>query len=535
MSSFVDHNLLIGLIKSHPDWPIIQTQNPTLSLDRAGIGCKRLISHYLGIEVINNPSWVNNFWKSCKPMLNQSIRSHVPSVIIARSSSYIPAQTPIPAPNPIVSLTPSAIADLISDDPFKDVSLVTSPIAQIEGHEEPLSEPIEIIIPSEPDTLDTLAKAVLSPIAPFAAPSVLSSMQASLDALIAHAKDSLSNAQATSSSLVPASPGTLLSQAFPSSTVALAKAFELSVKSPWSNLPIRLWSGASNLIPIDPNYVHDIQTLGLILSATERGTNVWLWGPKGSGKTELSMQIAARLHRPYVRIPFADDMDKYSLVGQRLPTKEEGFQWHDGILSQAIRQPGCVIALDEPTLAKPGTLALIQTLIDTRRLSIEETGEVIIVAPGVMFLALDNTSGFGDETGRYAGTGVMNEAFLNRFPRKIEVDRMDSTMVSKIITSRTNLKNPQACDELAKLLRLSEDCARLGKTSTHLSLRDVLCFASDLAMGLPAQACLDATLLAALPPTEREAFRQNVLAHGMPLDQLAMLAYASTHTSNKGN
>jgi MoxR-like ATPase len=239
------------------------------------------------------------------------------------------------------------------------------------------------------------------------------------------------------------------------------------------------------------------------------------------------MQIAARLNRNYVRVPFADDMDKYSLIGQRYPTPDGNGKWHDGILAAAIRIPGTVIALDEPTLAKPGTLAVIQTLIDTRRLSIEETGEVVAVADGVTFIALDNTSGFGDETGRYSGTGVMNEAFLNRFPRKIEIERLDSAMVVKIISSRTNLHSPAACDELAKLLRLSEDCARNGKTSTHLSLRDILCFASDLAQGLPAQACLDATLLAALPPTEREAFRQNVLAHGMPLDQLAMLALTS--------
>jgi MoxR-like ATPase len=116
----------------------------------------------------------------------------------------------------------------------------------------------------------------------------------------------------------------------------------------------------------------------------------------------------------------------------------------------------------------------------------------------------------------------MNEAFLDRFARKVAMLTPGRETLAKIIRTRTGLEQDAAII-LADLIRTSEQMAKSGKLSTHLSLRPVLAFARDVAADLPLGACMESTILSALPATEAQAMRQHVLAQ---LD-LTVLRYAA--------
>jgi hypothetical protein len=116
----------------------------------------------------------------------------------------------------------------------------------------------------------------------------------------------------------------------------------------------------------------------------------------------------------------------------------------------------------------------------------------------------------------------MNEAFLDRFPRKCLMETASNATLSRIIVNRTGLPSG-AADMLANLIKTSEAMAVSGKLSTHLSLRPVLLFAADVRDRLPLNRCIETSILSALPASEMQAMRQHVLAH-LDLVRLAAVA-----------
>ncbi|MDA4629516.1 AAA family ATPase, partial [Escherichia coli] len=83
---------------------------------------------------------------------------------------------------------------------------------------------------------------------------------------------------------------------------------------------------------------------------------------KGTGKTSLPREIAARTKRPCVRIAHHRTTEPVELIGSMYPASNGGVEWKDGVLTAAIRRAGTIIILDEPTFCRAGVLALYQTL-----------------------------------------------------------------------------------------------------------------------------------------------------------------------------
>ena len=170
---------------------------------------------------------------------------------------------------------------------------------------------------------------------------------------------------------------------------------------------------------IDPAYVWNVEALAQLGAADVTGMNAWAFGHAGTGKTEGVRQYAARLGRPFVRIPIDRTTEPQEIIGQEMPRKGGGMEWRDGKLTRAFRVPHCVILIDEPTLLRSGSLAVFQTALDTREIHLP-TGEVVKAADGVFIVACDNTAGCGDDSGRYVDTAAVNVAFMDRFAFRVE-------------------------------------------------------------------------------------------------------------------
>ena len=256
---------------------------------------------------------------------------------------------------------------------------------------------------------------------------------------------------------------------------------------------------------IDPNYLWDAQLAASLAVCSKAGTNLYLYGPAGTGKTEGARQFAALGRRPFVRLAINRTTEPADLIGQYLP-KDGSFTWKDGPLVRAFRQPGCVILIDEPTFMRPGALAVFQTVLDTGAIHLP-TGEVVTRAPGVFVIAADNTNGSGDETGRYADTGVLNLALIDRFQLMLAVDYLPASREAAMLAARSGVPDTVA-RHMVQYARLTRDGANGGKLTAGLTFRRLLAWAGAVRARIPSKHAFDMAIITPADPADRPTLRQ---------------------------
>ena len=264
---------------------------------------------------------------------------------------------------------------------------------------------------------------------------------------------------------------------------------------------------APNAPRIDKTYRWHDQTL-IALSVMRRGQPVFVTGPAGTGKTEFAKQIAARWGRPFVRISCDDQTEAQTLMGMTVPSKSGGVVWQDGQLTAAIRRPGTVILIDEPSVARPGALMVLQAVMDgDKTLHIAETGESVPVAPDVIILLADNTNGTGDMSGQYEGTRRLNRATLDRPDVFLMFDYLAPTDEAQVLTAKTGLDR-KAAAMLTKFAALTRTKANDGKLSHGVGMRRLLALAALLNDGADPATAFQLSVIEGAPYDDREPLRQ---------------------------
>jgi hypothetical protein len=153
-------------------------------------------------------------------------------------------------------------------------------------------------------------------------------------------------------------------------------------------------------------------------------------GPSGNGKTWGIEQACAEAKREYIRANITIETDEDDLIG--------GFRLKDGntvfepgpVLIAMLR--GAVLLLDEIDLASP-KIMILQPVLEGKPILVKKLGLVITPSPGFTIFATANTKGRGSEDGKYIGTGLLNEAFLERFPFTIEQAYPDKDVEKQIL------------------------------------------------------------------------------------------------------
>ncbi len=296
---------------------------------------------------------------------------------------------------------------------------------------------------------------------------------------------------------------------------------ELSPRA--ARLTLRTWSGAGSP---DPHYSPDPAALEALAACDGRGLHAWLTGPAGTGKSSLPEWYAAKLGRPFVRVVFDRSTEPEDLIGGMEPDGQGGMAWRDGALARAIRQPGTVILLDEPTFARPAALAMLQSLLDGgRHLLARATGERIAMAPGVMICAADNTAGTGDESGQYAGTAPMNRALLDRMAARITVGYLPPEREREVLARRSGIPQGAATLMIAYAHRTRAAAAN-GDLAHALGLRRLIAWAELVGAGMRSERAFAMTCLVGEAPDDAETLRQLERAHvdHAKVDQLAATA-----------
>jgi hypothetical protein len=143
----------------------------------------------------------------------------------------------------------------------------------------------------------------------------------------------------------------------------------------------------------------------------------FITGLSGNGKTFSIEQACAQLGRELIRVNVTIETDEDDLIGGfRLVNGET--VWHNGPVVEAL-QRGAVLLLDEIDLASNKILCL-QSILEGKGVFLKKIGKFVVPAKGFQIFATANTKGKGSDDGRFIGTNVLNEAFLERFPVTFE-------------------------------------------------------------------------------------------------------------------
>jgi hypothetical protein len=143
----------------------------------------------------------------------------------------------------------------------------------------------------------------------------------------------------------------------------------------------------------------------------------FITGLSGNGKTLSVEQACSQLKRELIRVNVTVETDEDDLIGGfRLVNGETA--WHNGPVIEALER-GAILLLDEIDLASNKILCL-QSVLEGKGVFLKKIGRFVKPASGFNVVATANTKGKGSEDGRFIGTNVLNEAFLERFPVTFE-------------------------------------------------------------------------------------------------------------------
>lgn len=157
---------------------------------------------------------------------------------------------------------------------------------------------------------------------------------------------------------------------------------------------------------------------------------VYITGLSGNGKTTTVEQACAENDREFFRVNITPETCEDDLLGGfRLVGGET--VWVDGPVIVAMKRGG-ILLLDEVDLGTVKIMCL-QPVLEGKPVFIKKTNTWVKPAPGFNVMLTGNTKGRGDDTGKFVGTNVMNEAFLDRVPETVEQDYPAEAVETKIV------------------------------------------------------------------------------------------------------
>ena len=189
----------------------------------------------------------------------------------------------------------------------------------------------------------------------------------------------------------------------------------------------------------------------------------FITGLSGNGKTFSVEQACAQLGRELIRVNITIETDEDDLIG--------GFRlidgntvWHNGPVIEALER-GAVLLLDEIDLASNKILCL-QSILEGKGVFLKKIGRWVSPASGFNVIATANTKGKGSDDGRFIGTNVLNEAFLERFPVTFEQEYPTVATETKILN--------KICDDSEFCKRLADWADIIRKTFYDGGIEEVI-------------------------------------------------------------
>ena len=159
---------------------------------------------------------------------------------------------------------------------------------------------------------------------------------------------------------------------------------------------------------------------------------IFITGLSGNGKTFGVTQACAEKNRELIRVNITIETDEDDLLGgYRL--RDGQTVWQNGPVIEAMER-GAVLLLDEIDLASNKIMCL-QPILEGSGVFVKKINKFVQPKPGFQVVATANTKGQGSEDGKFIGTNILNEAFLERFPITFEQKYPSQKIEQRIINN----------------------------------------------------------------------------------------------------
>ena len=159
---------------------------------------------------------------------------------------------------------------------------------------------------------------------------------------------------------------------------------------------------------------------------------IFITGLSGNGKTFGVTQACAEKARELIRVNITIETDEDDLLGgYRL--RDGQTVWQNGPVIEAMER-GAVLLLDEIDLASNKIMCL-QPILEGSGVFVKKINKFVQPKPGFNVVATANTKGQGSEDGKFIGTNILNEAFLERFPITFEQKYPSQKIEQRIINN----------------------------------------------------------------------------------------------------
>ena len=189
----------------------------------------------------------------------------------------------------------------------------------------------------------------------------------------------------------------------------------------------------------------------------------FITGLSGNGKTFSVEQACAQLGRELIRVNITIETDEDDLIGG-FRLVDGNTVWHNGPVIEALER-GAILLLDEIDLASNKILCL-QSILEGKGVFLKKIGRRVDPASGFNVIATANTKGKGSDDGRFIGTNVLNEAFLERFPVTFEQEYPTAATEQKILI--------KLCKDVEFCKRLSDWADIIRKTFYDGGIEEII-------------------------------------------------------------
>ena len=175
---------------------------------------------------------------------------------------------------------------------------------------------------------------------------------------------------------------------------------------------------------------------------------IFITGLSGNGKTFSVIQACAESKREMIRVNITIETDEDDLLGgYRL--KDGHTVWQNGPVIEAMER-GAVLLLDEIDLASNKIMCL-QPILEGNGVYVKKINKFVKPAKGFNVVATANTKGQGSDDGKFIGTNILNEAFLERFPVTFEQKYPTTNTEQKILNNTLALSGKKDTQYVEKL------------------------------------------------------------------------------------
>jgi len=185
---------------------------------------------------------------------------------------------------------------------------------------------------------------------------------------------------------------------------------------------------------------------------------IYITGPTGNGKSTMVEQICAKRKTPLIRVNLNSTDDEDKLIASK--TLVDGnVVIEDGPIVIAMRK-GIPVLIDEIDAGSANLLMCLQGVLEGKPLYIKAKNEIVHPKAGFNVIATANTKGKGSDDGRYIGTNILNEAFLERFAIVFEQEYPSAKIESKIVINLMTSLNALDAEFASTLVKWADAIRR---------------------------------------------------------------------------